>query len=257
MRGVLVAVITCCIISLTAVLISGSGGLVLQHWKFFSGLIGFIMAIIMIAAFAGMRIRFRMEKKFHSALDGLPLTFRSFYGRRYAYGAYRGLRVYFTMARAGRGDISTSLFSGIMIFCTMKIPDTGGLPLYCALVPKGASVSLRSFLGWENPGEGFFIAKALNHSIAESRALFGRLSPATRTGLRDFAARSGSVGIVPDHASVMIGKKHSLDLMEGDESSRALLDFQFKIQPDADRETLLSLIDAAADLVMRVSSDLK
>jgi hypothetical protein len=45
--------------------------------------------------------------------------------------------------------------------------------------------------------------------------------------------------------------------MGGDESSCALLDFQFKIHLHAGRETLLSLVDAAADLVMRVSSDLK
>ncbi len=256
MRRAFVAIITGCILSLTAVLVSGGGGLVLQHWKFFGGLIGLVMAIIMIAAFAGMGIRSRMGKKFHAALDGLHLTFRSFYGRQYAYGTCRGLKLYFTMTRAGRGDISSPLFSGIMIFCTIKIPDTGGLPLYCAVVPRGALASLRSLLGWQNPEEGFFIAKALNHSTDESVAQFKRLSPATKTGLRDFAARCGSVGIVPDHASVMIGKKHSLVLMDGDESSRALLDFQFKIRPD-DGEALLTLLDAAADLVWRVSSDLK
>lgn len=256
MRRYFVAIITGCILSVTAVLVSGAGGLVLQHWKLFGGLIGLMMAIIMIAAFAGMGIRSRMGKQFHAALDGLPLAFRSFYDRKYAYGTCRGLKVYFTMARAGRGDISAPFFSGIMIFCTIKIPDTRGLPLYCALVPQGASASIRSFLGWKNPEEGFFIAKALNHSIDESMALFKRLSPAIKSGLRDFAARCGSVGIVPDHASVMIGEKHSLDLAGGDESSRALLDFQFKIRRD-DRETLLSLLDAAIDLVMRVSSDLK
>jgi hypothetical protein len=166
MRRVFVGLITGCIIVLTAVLISGSGGLILRHWEFFCGLIGIIMAIIMIAVFGEMRIRFRMEKMFRAALDGLPLSYRSFYGRRYAFGTYRGLRVYFTTGSAGSGDISASLFSGIMIFCTIKIPGTGGLPLYCAVAPEGASISLRSFLGWENPEEGFFIAKALNHSIA-------------------------------------------------------------------------------------------
>ena len=206
----------------------------------------------------GMRMKTRFDNNFRVFLDGLNLTYTSFYNIVYAYGIYKGLHVSFKYGRIMKGDLAPDMpgLSRVAILCRFKIPGTEQLKIHLAVFAEKRSHAVRKALGWDNPETGFYVSKKTLREGEDVLNQYRRLSSDTRDRLRSIAARADSLAISPDWESVMIGRKNSLQLVGGDEAFLSLLDFQVKMSPGLSPGERDSFLDEVVDAVAMVSHDL-
>jgi len=217
----------------------------------------FIIVLVSMGIFVGLKINKRYESEFKLALHNLNPEYMKFYRRLYASCTCNGFRIYFSYAALEKSFpvILPGRYS-ISIIIRTKIPGTENVKLHLAVFHEDKNKTVRKAAAWSNPEPDFYTGKISGQSAVESVEVFNRLSQSTKNVLKTFAEKCGSCAITPDWETVIIGAENSLRLAGGDKTVLQQLDFQIIASINISGGEIMLLLDEITAAVKLISGDL-